>query len=336
MPLDEVLPYYHPTTVVLLDDNESFLKSFSLQLPEKLSWLTFTSARRCLDYVNATPSRSLEDVCLSLYRSGKRGNNDLLSMDLTLIEQEIANPERFSNISVLMVDYDMPVMDGLEFCRSIENPRIRKILLTGVADEKIAVSAFNDGLIHRYFQKSAPDIIHRLNSTIAEMQRAYFQDTSRFIQSALAMKSPDFFHDPAFVATFEAITQKYNVVEYYYVEAPRGILMVSEQGALYRLVIFSDQDLEHELFQLRQHQAPASVTGKVSAGSHIPCLWVMPEHPAELEEFDWESCLYPARQLRGAQRWRYALIPDPPAYIEYDPESSSYARFLARASSRHL
>ena len=335
MALDEVLPYYHPTRVVFVDDNESFLRSFPLQLPEDLAWLTFTSARECLDHVNSRPAGSLEDVCLSLHQRSAAGENDLLRMDLTLIEHEISNPERFSNISVIVADYDMPEMSGLEFLGSLEDSRIKKILLTGVADEKVAVQAFNEGLIDRFFQKNTPDIMKRLNATIVDMQRAYFRETSRVIQSALAMKSPDFFHDPAFVAIFEAIAHKHDIVEYYYVEPPRGILMVSDEGDLYRLVIFSEQDLENEIFRLRRNNAPREVLERITDGSHLPCLWTALEHAPEIEDLDWTSCLYPARRIRGNREWRYALIADPPADIEYDPKEASFVRFLERADIGH-
>ena len=35
-----ILPYYFPTTVVLIDDNQRFLENFSLQLNEDLAVLS--------------------------------------------------------------------------------------------------------------------------------------------------------------------------------------------------------------------------------------------------------------------------------------------------------
>ncbi len=334
---NEILPYYHPTTVVLVDDNENFLKSFSLQLPEDLSWMTFTSARSCLEFLNRpSPRESLEKLCLSLHNSQPGRNHNLIRMDFTLIEQEISNPSRFTDISVLIVDYDMPEMDGLELCRRIENPRIKKILLTGVADEKIAVNAFNDGLIDRFFMKNEPDIGETLNMAIQAMQRAYFKNISTVIQNALALKAPDFLYDPEFIAFFEKFYRENRIVEYYYVEDPRGILLVGDNGSLTRLVVFSESELEQALFQLRGCNAPEYIIRKVSSNEWIPCLWGLPDHPAEQEDFDWDEFIYPAERLKGQRSWLYALVTDPPADIEYDPATSSYSRYLEKLRGRHF
>ena len=147
-----LFPYHFPTTVVLVDDNPRFLESLVLELPEQPATLTFTAAEEALAVVNAPPrTPPLYRRLFSHHRARPRDPADaqLIHLDLSLIEREISNPDRFRAVSVVVVDYDMPGLDGLEFCRRIEDPHVRKILFTGVADEKVAVAAFNDGLIDR-------------------------------------------------------------------------------------------------------------------------------------------------------------------------------------------
>lgn len=43
----------------------------------------------------------------------------------------------------MVVDYSMPEVDGIQFLTSIRNANCMKILLTGIADEREAVAAFN-------------------------------------------------------------------------------------------------------------------------------------------------------------------------------------------------
>jgi hypothetical protein len=50
----------------------------------------------------------------------------------------------------------------------------KKILFTGAADEKVAVGAFNRGLIDRYIKKSDDHALDILEVEIAALQRAYF------------------------------------------------------------------------------------------------------------------------------------------------------------------
>ena len=57
---------------------------------------------------------------------------------------------------VAVMDVAMPELNGMEFCRRITDPSIRKIVLTGKADEHVAVKSFNEGLIDRFIRRIHP------------------------------------------------------------------------------------------------------------------------------------------------------------------------------------
>ncbi|MCZ6709862.1 MAG: response regulator, partial [Gammaproteobacteria bacterium] len=166
-------PYFHPTTICLVDDNESFLRSLSLELPRMWACQTFTDPAAALAYLNEAPALApLVDRCFSLEPVGE--SEALIHLDLDLIEQEINQPERFRRVSVVVVDYAMPSMSGLDLCRDIADPYIKKAMLTGVADEKLAVEAFNAGLINRFIHKQSADATATTLHYIEELQNEYF------------------------------------------------------------------------------------------------------------------------------------------------------------------
>ncbi len=325
-----IQPYFHPTTVVMVDDNERFLDNFSLQLDEKLACVFYSSAVECLAMLNGRAKRTpLDQRCFSYYQQpSNTASNRVIRLDLTLIEQEISNPERFRDISVVVVDYDMPEMTGLEFCQRIRNHRIKKILLTGVADEKIAVEAFNAGIIDHFMMKSDPQITMRINKTINDLQRRYFSEISSLIQSTLALEAPDFLYDADFIRYFFDLVDRHHVAEYYYVEDPTGFLMVSETGQLWRLVVYSETGLQRTLFNLRGLKPPAALMKRISSGKAVPWLWASPDEFDEDEDFFWDDYVHTATRVSGDQTWFCALVESPPADIEYDSETSSYMAYL--------
>ena len=67
-----------------------------------------------------------------------------------MIRNVVHDPDRFAEVSVAIVDYDMPGENGMEICRRLRNHPVRTVMLTGKADEKLATSAFNQGLIDRF------------------------------------------------------------------------------------------------------------------------------------------------------------------------------------------
>lgn len=150
---------YFPSTVLFVDDNRDFLLNFVLQLDEGLAYRIFDNPRHALDYIHnkhceldLISQHCIPEVQPAKNRRYQQHGNRL---DLSAIHAEVYNPYRFSEISVVVVDYAMPGIDGLEFCRMIENTNVKKILLTGQADEKLAIQAFNEGVIHRYIKKKA-------------------------------------------------------------------------------------------------------------------------------------------------------------------------------------
>lgn len=325
-----IQPYFHPTTIIMVDDNQRFLDNFSLQLDEKLACRFYSSAKECLAFLSEQRSRiPLDRRCFSYYQQPRDSmQNRVIRFDLTLIEQEISNPERFHDISVVVVDYDMPEMTGLEFCERIRNHRIKKILLTGVADEKVAVEAFNAGIIDHFMMKSDPQITPRINKAIRDLQKRYFSEVSSLIQSTLALEAPDFLYDQNFITFFFDIVRKNKVVEYYYVEDPHGFLMVSEQGKLWRLIVQSDADLERAIFRIKALSPPQWVMRGISTRKLAPWLWATPDDFDHGEIFPWEEYMHKTTQVTGSETWHCALVDSPPVDIEYDVSTSSYAAYL--------
>ena len=320
------LPYYHPSTVVLVDDNARFLDSFVVSLAADLASRSFYHPVAALDWINHNPHRpTLDQRCLSLLSSSPASHT--LRLDMALIEEEINDPTRFSDISVLVVDYEMPEMNGLELCARIDNPRIRKILLTSIGDEKVAVDAFNNGLIDRYIKKNDPQVSDKVSAAIVELQQRYFYDMSRWIHTTLTLKYPDFLSDPAFTEAFTSLALQHDVVEYYFVDEPSGFLMVSRGGGLFRLLVVTEQQIEQTLFALKRWQPPASVLATLRKRSQLLWLWETPDDIGD-ESFDWHDYLHPASHIDGRQRWYYALVAEPPADIGYDNKLSSYLAYL--------
>ncbi|AHE66069.1 response regulator containing a CheY-like receiver domain and an HTH DNA-binding domain [Legionella oakridgensis ATCC 33761 = DSM 21215] len=197
---------YFPSTVLFLDDSRDFLLNFVLQLDEGVAYRIFDNPNKTLDYIHNKHCELelLNQDGLSEYSDSRRFDliNHTLDLDLAAIHAEVYNPHRFSEISVVVVDYAMPGMNGLEFCRRIENSNIKKILLSGQADEHLAIEAFNEGLIHRYIKKSDVNAIELITQSIYELQFQYFQAMSDTIVRMLSFMPPRCLQDREFVGFF--------------------------------------------------------------------------------------------------------------------------------------
>lgn len=306
-------PCYFPTTVFFVDDSTDFLQNLSLQLDSNLAFQLFDSPINALKILNGGGTRgSFVDRLFSRHHHGDDApsSHHVINVNLDKVHREIYNEFRFEQVSVAVVDYDMPSIDGLEFCRRIKNPAIKKVLLTGKADEKIAVQAFNQGIIDRFIRKQDDQVISTLNQAIAELQRAYFAQTERMLSDALTIGKHAFLRDAQFAGRFAEICEELRIVEYYLCSWPDGMLMVDAEGTATLLIVADEEYLRSQYEVAYEQGAPDDLLNVLKSNEVVPYFWKSrgyyhSEWPA------WRPFLYPATEFKGEQWYWYTLVKDP-------------------------
>lgn len=314
-------PYYHPTTLCFVDDNEPFLDSLELELPGEWACRTFTEPEEALEYLNQPiPLEPLMDRCFSLQRDASQA---VIHLDLSLIEQEISHVDRFRRNSVLVVDYSMPSINGLQFCEALQDKHIRRAMLTGVADEKLAVEAFNAGLIHRFIPKQKDDPIQVTHDFVEELVQEYFNQYTVRLKAALAIDPPAFLTDPVVANWVHALMAENNLVEYYLVDDPHGFLMLKSNGQIWRLAILSGADVARQAERAGASGAPQALVNALAAGDKAVFLaGLSPEDYFGDEDFPWDEFTHAATRL--SNDWTVAIWQDAPGDIDFDPALASY------------
>lgn len=320
-------PYFHPTTVCFVDDNESFLHSLDLELPADWAYRTFVDPIEALTYLNEKPPRApLAERCFSVDDT----NHSLIHVDLNLIEQEINYSERFRQISVVIVDYSMPSINGLDFCGKLTDPYIRKIMLTGVADEKVAVQAFNAGLIHRFIPKNHPHALDNIIGFVSELEKEYFNQYRAQLQNSLAINPPGFLVDEAIAVWFHALLEAERVVEYYFVTEPPGFLLLRGNGSMLRVVILDDAQMAAQRDYAANFNAPSEILEAIANKERLGVFeGDSPAHYFGDETFPWEDNLLTVTTVAGNRMWYVGISSDPPIDIDFDPKVASFDAYLS-------
>jgi len=161
-------PLFHrPGTVVFLDDDPDYLEMLALVLPRQWHVKLFLRPLECINYLQQEPPFWEADAwnqqqLIDLWREGK-----------PLIPQILGYwsryTERYALTRVCVVDYSMPAMDGLQALGELVDWPGSRVLLTGQADEQVAVRAFNRGLIDQFIAKQTPDISRRLIEAVEHL-----------------------------------------------------------------------------------------------------------------------------------------------------------------------
>jgi CheY-like chemotaxis protein len=223
-------PFFFPTTVLLVDDNVDFMGGCLIGLDVKRARYQLHS-----DPISALQSANSNAVKMGLPHWSIEGDANPIEcnvhVNVAKAQREVFVNERFDRISVVVTDYHMPGMNGIEFLSSIKDPHIQKILLTGFADEKLAVDALQSGIIHRYIRKQDDGLVQKLNTEIFEAQKRYFCSLGLDILVALKAQSvaPPL-QDPDFATFLFHHMETIGAVEYYLRDTQGNFIFIDANG----------------------------------------------------------------------------------------------------------
>jgi len=301
-----------PTRVLLIDDDILALKKLDVNLDNaRFTYQTFNDPLKALKFLN--DDSKLESFAQRLIRQPDEDQWQHAKLDVNIYDlmNEIYNPRRFESISTVVVDFSMPGMNGLELCEQITNPSIQKILLTGEADEHLAVQAFNRGLIHQYIKKQDPNVLETLNQALLRARRAYFSKVSQLMYDVATFSTrPTCLRDSVFINFFENLLREKNITEYYLFEMTGNFLLLDEQSRAYGFFTYNKEQLsmwhedlpegdtapEHLLKDLKDHKKMICFHDKKSIS--IP------------EGKEWPKYSYPLQILGGGLEPYYYVFAD--------------------------
>ena len=327
-PYTTITPYSHPTTVIFADDNDLFLHALDLRMPAEMAYLCFHNPRHALERVNQKLAlRPIPERCFSVPSKSLHWSDSIIRFDLGLIEQEVNNMQRFRRTSVVIADFAMPAMDGLTLLTSIEDPTVKTVLMSGAGDEKLALEAFNEGLIDRYIPKNRETTLDMVVDYSQELQREYFLDQQRAIQESLSLNPPELLEDAIVSSHFESLRKRHGFVEHYLVGDPPGFVLVTAKGALHRLIVLSDAEVAEQVEYAARHDAPIDVVEALASRSHIGFFYERAENYGD-EPYPWRDFLYSPTRLGGNKMWCAVLVSDPPTDIDFSPVESSFSAYL--------
>lgn len=329
---------YFPSTVLFLDDNRDFLLNFVLQLDESVAYRIFDNPTKALTYIQNKNCEFefLHQNCIGEFAEAKQGylTHQEDNAELAAINAEVYNPNRFSEVSVVVVDYAMPGMDGLEFCKRIENPNIKKILLSGQADEVLAVEAFNAGLIDRYIKKNEANASELITQSIFELQKQYFQAMSEEIERVLSINPPNCLKEKNFINLFEQIVAEHRVVEYYLADYSGSFFMLDDDANISFLIVKNEQEMQAYQELALAHGAGEEVITELSSRKKIPALWS--SNKLNLTRVDWISSLFPASELTAQDTYYYAYLKGNDLLNIRQQKILSYHRYLDELDAEEL
>jgi CheY-like chemotaxis protein len=321
---------FFPSSVLLVDDNPRFLKNISLQLSQDCAYMLFDDPEEALRHLTTIDeTRSL----LNKYGSVNGDYNVVLNneysvnIELASIHKEIYNPERFKAVSVVVVDYAMPTMNGIQFCEQLRNSRIKKIMMTAEADYQIAVEAFNNGIIDKFILKSDLHLKKTLNNSIVELQKKFFYELTEGLSHSLEKEPGYCLEDPKVLEVFEQLCREHHVVEHHLIDAAGSFLLLNASGVPSWFIIKTKPELDMYYDLGLDSGVSKSLCEKIRMGQQIP-FFSNADSWQQITGDDCEKYLYPAQEIKGKETYYYAYLSKLKSNFRLEKNIFSYQDYL--------
>jgi FixJ family two-component response regulator len=229
--------------IALLDDNADFVAMLETLLED--------SDYRLVSFTEPAPLHAFlagrahllqqEQVLLSAIL---RAQVETLGTPAIEALRFFARPQRLELPLVLVSDYAMPAETGLSVCARHRYAGFERILLTGVADTHVAVSAFNAGLIEQFVRKQSPSIAQDIASALRGRLQASAERRGAQLATALAPEFAGALCNPVVQGELLVLLAARDVREYMVLGDPQGILGITTDGDALWIQLETEASLE--------------------------------------------------------------------------------------------
>lgn len=253
---------YHPTNVILLDDDPTFLNDISLLLPNDIPYVLNDDPHKIISYLKM---HTYESDALSalvteqIYdRIDSNDSREAFAIDFSRLQETLNLPIRFKKSTVGMIDRFMKKMDGIDFCEAIQEDEllIKCILFTGKTSTDEAVALFNQKIIDGFLVKEGDDILaEKISTTINEHAWQQFVDLGNTLGGSLSHLLKPLI-DEQFITIFDRIRRHYEIVEFYLLDSSCSFLLIDAKGYARQLFVRNDQDFKDCYDIAKDTQAP--------------------------------------------------------------------------------
>ena len=261
--------YYRSGCILFLDDDHDYLEMLGMVVPTHLHVELYSRPPSLIERMHSEPARWESDTGQHLQMIERwRQGQPLIPQVLRYWANHTA---RYRLAQICVVDYAMPGTDGLKVLTTLLDWPGARVLLTGQADEKVAIHAFNSGLIDQFIAKQAPDIAGRLVGTLNKLAHAPHPRLNTLWRAVLQPAQLSLLKLPSVARDLQAYTLK-NWIEYVVIGQPFGLLGLTSAGRCEWLQLEPSGGLEDLADLASSAGVPMTLMRDIARGTILPAV----------------------------------------------------------------
>jgi len=286
---------FFPGKIVLVDDDKDFLKSVSHHLKEIFQIETFSDPKQALNYIIEN-QKKLENLNLSAFAFDEDQDTTETRLDLTKIQDFSRDSNKNNVIMLILSDYDMKKMNGIELFEQISSTSVMRILLTGKADLKLALDAFNRGLVDKFLIKDTEKMLDEIIMNIKACQKSFFEKLSYPILSHLNIPIDSLLNRNDFSFHFMEFVKNNDIKEYYLIDTTGSFLLKTKTGDIKYFICMLDRQFDDYL-SYAASRADQKILDGLKNRTHAPVFRCTEDYKLPIAL--WDKITYPFEKGDG-------------------------------------
>lgn len=297
--------FYHPIKVIFLDDSRSFLDALDLEFGTQLNMLTITNP----DTVIQTIDNHSQNITKSVFKLMNDVDTDtttdrVIGFEVSNMLSLIYDKKRFDHVAILVVDYEMPDINGIEFCQKLKERKIFRIMLTAEADKDTAIKAFNNGLIDKFILKTNEELYSEITFAVQELTQRYFKEISSSIINGHTGSIGTLFGNESYLQLFAEIVSKVQPVEYYLVDNSGSFVFLDKDANPTWLIVRHNKELDEQVELLQGYDVPYQIIESVAKKEKI--LFLLSEKEYKKPVGEWVKHMFDSKKLDN--NYYYSIV----------------------------
>jgi CheY-like chemotaxis protein len=271
---------FYPTEVIFVDDNTAFLQTVdSLIRPRNRGnrFRFFSSSDEALAYINRSPQSTFAERCVRDINCSKNSGN-FISIDTSTLCEEMDNPDRFRQVSVVIVAQQLDDGNGDAFCRAIRAPHAQKIFLvpTGHEGTQCGIAALNQGFVEQCISRQQLLSIDELLSHVYRAQVEYFTQLSSVIYASVKIRNnfPSALCSIPFENFFKTFLHNNRIVEYYLFDMIGSCVLIDDRDEVWSMFVQNMDQHRAMILEIQDEigqNISVAVGEQIKAGKSIFC-----------------------------------------------------------------
>ena len=306
--MNSIPAFYFPSTIICVDDDLLVHESYKALFSKYFRCIFFSNAQQALNYFTQYKTQiNISDFISSMseYESENSLFQSAIELQISKITDLVMNEHKHNEVSLLLADYYMPDMNGIQLCEKLSAQPCQKILLTGTEDYLTVLQAQNKHIINHFTQKSKS--AEAIREDIYNMSIKYFCNITSNINQHLAINGYSPTIDAAFIEYFMKIVLQHGITAFFLLDKNGSFLLYDQFNKKYALIVHNAKSISEFISVIEDEINMEDVISSLTNMDKIPFLGLHKTW-SDINMQDITQHLYPSTTIEGKNKYYVSLL----------------------------